>query len=64
MSVARVVEGGQDKVEIIDKNQWLARTQSPTNKNYALKLPTFGAIVVVSQTELLCDGLILEKLPS
>ena len=64
MSVARVVEGGQDKVEIIDKNQWLARTQSPTNKNYALKLPTFGAIVVVSQTELLWDGLILEKLPS
>ena len=29
----------------------IARTQSPTNKNYALELPTFGAIVGVSQTE-------------
>ena len=64
MSVARVVEGGQDKVEIIDKNQWLARTQSPTNKNYALKLPTFGAIVGVSLTEVQWKGLTLEEPPS
>ena len=60
----RVVEGGQDKVEIIDNNQGLARTQSPTNKNYALELPTFGAIVRVSQTEVQWNGLILEEPPS
>ena len=59
-----MVEGGQDKVEIIDNNQGLARTQSPTNKNYALELPTFGAIVRVSQTELQWYGLILEEPPS
>ena len=59
-----MVEGGQDKVEIIDNNQGLARTQSPTNKNYALELPTFGAIVGVSKTEVQWDGLILEKRPS
>ena len=42
----------------------IARTQSPTNKNYALELPTFGAIVGVSQTEVQWDGLILEEPPS
>ena len=31
--------------------QGIARTQSPTNKNYAAKLPTFVAIVGVSQFE-------------
>ena len=39
----------------------IARTQSPTNKNYALELPTFGAIVGVSQTEVQWDGLILKE---
>ena len=41
MSVVSMTEGGQATVEIID-NQEIARTQSPTNKNYALELPTFG----------------------
>ena len=65
MSVVWVTEGGQVKVEIIDNNQGIARTQSPTNKNYTLELPTFGAIVGVSQTEVQWDALILEEgLPS
>ena len=50
MSVVSMTEVGQATVEIID-NQEIARTQSPTIKNYALELPTFGAIVGVSQTE-------------
>ena len=58
-----MTEGGQATVEIID-NQEIARTQSPTIKNYALKLPTFGAIVGVSQTEAQWNGLILEEPPS
>ena len=44
--------------------QGIARTQSPTNKNYALELPTFGAIVGVSQTEVQWNGLALEEPPS
>ena len=56
-----MVDGGQVKVEIIDNNQGIARTQSPTNKYYALELPTFGAIVGVSQAEVLWNGLILEE---
>ena len=56
-----MAEGGQVKVEIIDNNQGIARTQSPTNKNYAFELPTFGAIVGVSQTEVQWDGLILKE---
>ena len=51
----------------IDKGldyEGIARTQSPTNKNYALELPTFGAIVGVSQTEVQWNGLILEEPPS
>ena len=58
-----MAEGGQARVKIID-NQGIARTQSPTNKNYALELPTFGAIVGVSQTEVQWNGLILEEPPS
>ena len=42
----------------------IARTQSPTNKNYALELPTFGAIVGVSKTEVQWIGLTLEETPS
>ena len=44
--------------------QGIARTQSPTNKNYALELPTFGAIVGVSLTEVQWKGLALEEPPS
>ena len=63
MLVVWMAEGGQARVKIID-NQGIARTQSPTNKNYALELPTFGAIVGVSQTEVQWNGLILEEPPS
>ena len=44
--------------------QGIARTQSPTNKNYALELPTFGAIVGVSLTEVQWKSLTLEEPPS
>ena len=63
MLVVLMAERGQARVKIID-NQGIARTQSPTNKNYALELPTFGAIVGVSQTEVQWNGLILEEPPS
>ena len=42
----------------------IARTQSPTNRNYALELPTFGVIVEVSPTEVQWKGLALEEPPS
>ena len=42
----------------------IARTQSPTNKNYAFELPTFGVIVGVSRTEVQWSGLALEEPPS
>jgi hypothetical protein len=42
----------------------IARTQSPTNKNYALELPTFGVIVGVSPTGVQWRGLALEEPPS
>ena len=41
-----------------------ARTQSPTNKNYALELPTFGVIVGVNPTVVQWKGLTLEEPPS
>ena len=44
--------------------QGIARTQSPTNKNYALELPTFGVIVGVSLTGVQWKGLTLEEPPS
>ena len=53
---------------IIDDSQlsnWgIARTQSPTNKNYALKWSTFETIVVVNQPEVQWASLILEEPPS
>ena len=58
-----MAEGGQARVKIID-NQGIARTQSPTNKNYALELPTFGVIVGVNPTGVQWKGLTLEELPS
>ena len=42
----------------------IARTQSPTIKNYAFELPTFGVIVGVSPTEVQWKGLTLEEPPS
>ena len=53
---------------IIDDSQlsnWgIARTQSPTNKNYALKWSTFETIVGVNQPEVQWASLILEEPPS
>ena len=43
--------------------QGIARTQSPTIKNYALKLPTFGAIVGVNHSEVQWNSLTLGELP-
>ena len=45
-------------------HQGIARTQSPTNKNYAFELPTFGVIVGVSRTGVQWSGLALEEPPS
>lgn len=42
----------------------IARTQSPTNKNYAFELPTFGVIVGVSPSVVQWTGLTLEEPPS
>ena len=42
----------------------LARTQSPTTKNYALELPTFGVIARVSPTEVQWKGLALGAPPN
>ena len=42
----------------------IARTQSPTIKNYAFELPTFGVIVGVSPTLVQWKGLTLEEPPS
>ena len=44
--------------------QGIARTQSPTNKNYALELNTFGPIVRVSSPEVQWESLTLEEPPS
>ena len=44
-------------------NQGIARTQSPTNKNYAFELPTFGVIAGVNPTEVQWKGLALEEPP-
>ena len=44
--------------------QGIARTQSPTTKNYVLELPTFGVIAKVSQTEVQWKGLTLEEPPT
>ena len=45
-------------------DQWIARTQSTTNKNCAFELPTFGVIVGVSLTVVQWRGLTLEEPPS
>ena len=43
--------------------QGIARTQSPTNKNYVLKLLTFGTIVGVNFFQVQWRSLYLGKLP-
>ena len=43
--------------------QGIARTQSATIKNYALKLPTFGAIVGVNHSGVQWNSLTLGELP-
>jgi len=44
--------------------QGIARTQSPTIRNYAFELPTFGVIVGVNPTVVQWPGLTLEEPPS
>ena len=42
----------------------LARTQIPTNTNYAIEFPTFGEIAGVNPTDVQWKGLTLEEPPS
>ena len=51
-------------IHIIGVIKGIARTQSPTIKNYALELPTFGVIVGVSLIGVQWRGLTLEEPPS
>ena len=44
--------------------QGLARTQIPTNKNYAFEFPTFGEIAGVNPTGVQWKGLTLGEPPS
>ena len=44
--------------------QGLARTQIPTNINYAVEFPTFGEIAGVNPTGVQWKGLALEEPPS
>ena len=46
-----------------DNLQGLARTQIPTNINYAVEFPTFGEIAGVNPTEVQWKGLALEEPP-
>ena len=50
-------------LNIILKFQGIARTQSPTTRNYALDLPTFGVIAGVNPTEVQWKGLALGDRP-
>jgi hypothetical protein len=45
-------------------SQGIARTQTPTNKNYALELFTFGIIIGVSPTAVQWTSLTLGEPPS
>ena len=47
----------------IPNYQGRARTQVPTNKNYAIEFPTFGEIAGVSHPEVQWNSLALEELP-
>ena len=48
---------------IVRGNEGIARTQSPTNKNYAAKFPTFGEIVGVNRPAVQWNSLVLGELP-
>jgi len=47
----------------VSKFKGIARTQSPTTRNYALDLPTFGVIAGVNPTEVQWKGLALGDRP-
>ena len=49
---------------VCERNQGIARTQSPLRKNYALESPAFGVIAEVNPTEVQWKGLALDRLPS
>ena len=51
-------------LEVVFPLQGLARTQIPTNINYAVEFPTFGEIAGVNPTEVQWKGLALEEPPS
>ena len=52
-------------VKLLDEAlQGLARTQIPTNINYAVEFPTFGEIAGVNPTGVQWKGLALEEPPS
>ena len=50
-------ENKKQRIHFFIPIQGLARTQSPTTKNYAPELPTFGVIARVSPTEVQWKGL-------
>ena len=52
------------EIKFLFSSQGLARTQSPTTKNYAPELPTFGVIARVSPTEVQWKGLTLGAPPN
>ena len=49
---------------VCERNQGIARTQSPLRKNYALESPAFGVIAEVNPTEVQWKGLALDRFPS
>ena len=51
-------------LEVVLSLQGLARTQIPTNINYAVEFPTFGEIAGVNPTGVQWKGLALEEPPS
>ena len=62
--LAKKVHKWTQVLKSLSFNQGIARTQSPTNKNYAFELPTFGVIVEVNPTVVQWKGLTLEEPPS
>ena len=49
--IGRSLSRVQLRIDQLEDEQGFARTQSPTNKNYALELPTFGVIAGVNPIE-------------
>ena len=64
--INRIKELGRkgNSLDSTQTDKGIARTQSPTNKNCAFELPTFGVIVGVSLAEVQWKGLALEEPPS